>query len=171
MLEEKDKYRKEWLRSDLKAWMLKKPKEATVDEKKEICRVRFLGVLDEEAWRGRYEVEMMGMKAATCYYESRGYAVDDVSTQNRGYDIECRRADGILRVEVKGLRTMVYPLMTWNEHRMAKFYRESFVLFVVKHEGDGYSMYEIPDPVSNLDITEIMKPVYRVTGYDSFKVY
>jgi len=171
LLEEKDEYRKEWLRSNLEAWMLKKPKGVTIKEKKEICRVRFSGVLDEEAWRGRYEVEMMGMKAATCYYESRGYAVEDVSTQNRGYDIECRRADGILRVEVKGLKAMVYPLMTWNEHRMAKFYRESFVLFVVKLEGDGYTMYEIPDPVSNLDITEIMKPVYRVTGYDAFKVY
>ena len=66
---------------------------------------------------------------------------------------------------------MVYPLMTWNEHRMAKFYKESFVLFVVKLEEDEYSMYEIPDPISNVDITEIVKPVYRVTGYDAFKVY
>ena len=171
LLEEKDDYRKEWLRSDLEAWMLKKPKKAAVDEKKEICRVKFSGVLDKEAWRGRYEVEMMGMKAATRYYESRGYTADDVSTQNRGYDIECRRADGILRVEVKGLKTMVNPLMTYNEHRMAKFYRESFVLFIVKLKGDGYSKYAIPDPVSNLDITEIMKPVYRVAGYDVFKVY
>ena len=61
--------------------------------------------------------------------------------------------------------------MTENEHRMAEFYRDSFVLFIVKIEGDGYSMYAIPDPVYNLDITEIVKPVYKVTGYDSFKVY
>jgi len=54
---------------------------------------------------------------------------------------------------------------------MAKFYKESFVLFVVKLEEDEYSMYEIPDPISNVDITEIVKPVYRVTGYDAFKVY
>jgi len=171
LLNEEDDYKKEWLRSNLETWMLNKPKTVTLDEKKEICKVRFSGVLNEEAWRGRHEVEMMGMKAATRHYESMGYAVEDVSNQNRGYDIECRRADGILRVEVKGLKTMVHPLMTWNEHRMAKFYRESFVLFVVKIEGDGYSMYEIPDPVSNLEITEITKPVYRVTGYEAFKVY
>ena len=151
--------------------MRKKPKNAAVDEKKEICRVRFLGVLNEEAWRGRYEVEMVGMKAATSYYISRGYLVEDVSAQNRGYDIECRRADGVLRVEVKGLKVMVNPLLTENEHRMAEFYRNSFVLFVVKIKGDGYSMYAIPDPVSNLDITEIARPVYKVTGYNSFKVY
>lgn len=34
LFEEKDEYKKEWLRSDLKAWMLKKPKNVTVDEKK-----------------------------------------------------------------------------------------------------------------------------------------
>ena len=171
LLEENEDYRKEWLKGDLETWMLKKPKDVTVDEKQEICRVNFLGILDEETWRGRHEVEMIGMKAATCYYESRRYLVEDVSTQNRGYDIECRRADGILRVEVKGLKAMVSPLMTFNEHRMAEFYRDSFVLFIVKIEGDRYRMYEIPDPVSNLNITEIVKPVYKVTGYDDFQIY
>ncbi|MBA7493008.1 ATP-dependent RNA helicase DbpA [subsurface metagenome] len=170
LFEEKDDYKKEWLRSDLKAWMLKKPKNVIVDEKKEICTVSFLGALNEEAWRGRYEVEMVGMKVATHYYESKKYTVQDVSSQNRGYDIECRRADAILRVEVKGLKTMVNPLMTWNEYRMAEFYKESFVLFIVKIEEDGYSLYEISNPVLNLDITEFMKPVYKVTGYDAFEV-
>ncbi len=127
-------------------------------KKKEICIVSFLDALNEEAWRGRYEVEMVGMKVATRYYESKEYTVQDVSAQNRGYDIECRRADAILRVEVKGLKTMMNPLMTWNEYRMAEFYKESFILFIVKIGKDGYSIYEIPNPVLKLDITEIMKP-------------
>jgi len=104
------------------------------------------------------------------YYRSKGYAVSDVSMENRGYDVLCKRRDGILRVEVKGLKVMPSPQLSHNEYLSAEFYKDSYVLFVVKITDRGNEKYEIFDPVNNLDFTEIQKPVYIAKGFETYQV-
>ena len=62
-----------------------------------------------------------------------------------------------------------YPELTQNEHRMAKFYGKSFVLYVVELS-EIIKEFAIPDPLSNLKIEEITKPIYRVSSYQNFQV-
>jgi hypothetical protein len=109
------------------------------------------------------------MQAAIKYYSLQGYVVEDVSQQNRGYDILCKRIDGILRVEVKGLQYSPHPVMTQNEYRMAEFYQDNFILFILKVNEHNHRMYIVHNPLAHLDITLIDKPAYRVTGYDTFE--
>jgi len=169
---ETDPFKREALKSELKKCIDQRPQMCTVEEGEEICRVRFQKVLSETALLGNEEVEKFGMEKAIEYYESIGYYVEDVHLDfYKGYDIECKRANSILRVEVKGLKGSKYPLMTPNEHSKAILYREGYVLFIVVIREKGYSMYAIPDPVFNkIDITQISKPVYQVKGYDAFQV-
>jgi len=169
LIKETDTYKKDWLRQDLQNWVSQKPTSFTVSVEKSICSVNFIDNQDVEDWRARFEVEMAAMQIASEYYKANGFAVEDVSRQNRGYDLECSRTDGILRVEVKGLRAAKYPELTQNEHRMAKFYSKNFILFVVEIY-DPVRRFAIPDPLMNLRVEEIMRPVYRVSSYESFQV-
>ena len=171
-INETDPFKRAAFKAELRKCIDQKPQKCIIEEGKEICRVQFTKILDEIALLGNEEVEKFGMEKATEYYESQGYNVDDVHLDfYKGYDIECRRANSILRVEVKGLRGSRYPLMTPNEHSKAILYREGYVLFIVKMSDDGYSLYAIPDPVyNNVDIIEISKPVYQVKGYEDFQI-
>lgn len=169
---ETDPFKREALKNELKKCIDQRPQKCIVEEGEEICRVGFKKMLSETALIGNEEVEKFGMEKAIEYYESIGYYVEDVHLDfYKGYDIECKRANSILRVEVKGLKGSKYPLMTPNEHSKAILYREGYVLFIVVIRDKGYSMYAIPDPVYNkVDIIEISKPVYQVKGYDAFQV-
>lgn len=169
LIKETDYYRKDWLRKDLQNWVSQKPTSFTVSIEKNICSVTFIANQNIEDWRARYAVEQAAMQMATEYYASKDYAIQDISKQNRGYDLECSRVDGILRVEVKGLKVARYPELTQNEHRMAKFYGNNFILFVVEL-CEEVRRFAIPNPLMNLKVEEIMKPVYRVSCYESFKV-
>jgi hypothetical protein len=169
LIKETDDYKKAWLRKDLENWVSKKPISTSVTQGPPLCNVSFVESQSEEDWMAKYEVEMSAMKKATEHYVKESFSVVDISRQNRGYDLECSRTDGILRVEVKGLRGAKYPELTQNEHRMAKFYGKSFVLFVVELSGD-IKEYAVPDPIADLKVEEITKPVYRVSMYQNYKI-
>jgi len=69
----------------------------------------------------RYEVEMAAMKAVTAYYQENGWVTQDVSDRNRGWDIEAKKDDSVLRIEVKGLsgETVLFD-MTPREYEQMK---------------------------------------------------
>lgn len=169
LIKEKDDYKKAWLRNDLESWVNQKPTTFEAIQSKPLSTVTFVGSETEEGWMAYYEVEQAAMEKATEYYVSHAYNVADISRENRGYDLECSRTDGILRVEVKGLKGAKYPELTQNEHRMAKFYRGSFILFIVEI-GDPTKEFAVPDPTANLKVEEIMKPIYRMSKYDQYQV-
>jgi len=50
----------------------------------------------------RLEIERAAMEATRVHYAALHYAVKDVSDDNVGWDLECRKGPVILRVEVKG---------------------------------------------------------------------
>jgi hypothetical protein len=84
----------------------------------------------------RLEVEQAAMEATAAYYDARGYTVDDVANQNRGWDLECRKGPYLLRVEVKGTSApwpSVCVEVTPNEYGKMTLpeLRDSFRLAVV----------------------------------------
>jgi len=170
LIHEKDEIRRDWLRRDLIKWINQKPVEVEVVLRKELKEVEFIARWSKDAWRARREVELCAMAEATRYYQNKGYTVSDVSAENCGYDILCKRSDGILRVEVKGLKVMAYPQLSQNEYLAAQFYKDSFVLFVVKITEEGVERYEIFDPVNNIEFEEILRPVYIAKRFETFAI-
>ena len=85
----------------------------------------------------RRQVEENAVRHATSYYESEeggAWEVESVEALARGWDLECRRDNEVLYVEVKGCSgNEVRAELTPNE--WAKMndlsYRESYVLYVV----------------------------------------
>lgn len=50
----------------------------------------------------RHQIELAAMSAVEKWYRDRGWDTEDVSAQNRGWDIEATRGSSFLRIEVKG---------------------------------------------------------------------
>ncbi len=71
----------------------------------------------------RYRIEKTAMKAVETYYRDRGWVIQDVAALNRGWDIEAKKDDSILRIEVKGLSggTIVTD-MTPREYEQMKLF-------------------------------------------------
>ncbi|MBN1683206.1 DEAD/DEAH box helicase family protein [Candidatus Bathyarchaeota archaeon] len=170
LLNEKDTIKRDWLKQELQQIQNSKPESHTVLPVQDLYSVIFKATQTEESWRARYEIEQEAMKAATEYYQTKGYSVEDISQQNRGYDILCSRPDGVLRVEVKGIKGSPHPQLTQNEHRMAEFYRESFILFILKISGTSKNKFAVPDPIHNIEFIEFQKPVYQARNYEAFQV-
>lgn len=53
------------------------------------------------------KVEAAAVKFVTRHYQSKGWRVQDVCAENRGYDLVCKKAAAELHVEVKGVRGYV----------------------------------------------------------------
>lgn len=188
-----DRIRREAISSRIREWKEMEPKLATTEDEPLLgqvvsmfvagvptdlanygdseIEVGFVKTSAEEDWKARWEVEMMAVEVASDYYRKRGYSVQDVSKQNRGYDLECSSpSNGILRVEVKGLRGGTVPELTQNEKAMAAYHKDSYILFVVKDLGWRKKIYEVPNPEENLDFEEVLVPHYRVCGLEKFEV-
>lgn len=77
------------------------------------------------------EVELSAIECVTADYESRGWHVEDVSKENRGYDLLCTFAKQEEHVEVKGVRGSEEEfIITAGEVRAAQT-NGKFVLCVV----------------------------------------
>lgn len=64
------------------------------------------------------QVETVAMAHVWRHYEARGYELNDVSKENRGWDLEATSGSLTLRIEVKGLSGEVASIeLTPNEYR------------------------------------------------------
>jgi len=79
----------------------------------------------------RRVLEEYSMKVARRYYRRLGYSVEDVSKQ-RSYDLECRRRNRVLHVEVKGTMTDGRSIvLTNNEVKHACDGKNKCALFIL----------------------------------------
>ncbi len=76
-------------------------------------------------------VERAALKHVTRYFRHQGWSVEDVSPENRGYDLLCKRSGELSHVEVKGARgegqqfiVTARELKTWTND---KFFVLAFV--------------------------------------------
>jgi len=101
------------------------------------------------------EIERVGMETAMRYESEQGRFPQDVSAENKGYDVRSDCTDGSCRyIEVKARAQTGQVELTPNEWLMSKRLREDYWLYVVSNAATVPELYLINDPYKNLDATE-----------------
>jgi len=93
-------------------------------------------------------IEAIAMREAMAYEEAHGWQPEDVSKENRGFDVLSRQrgGPGVRFIEVKG-RAAVGPVaLTANEYRTAKRLGQDFWLYAVFDCGSNPRLIRVQDP-------------------------
>ena len=108
------------------------------------------------------EVERIAMEEAMRYERERGWLPEDVSAENRGFDILSRHPEsGSVRfIEVKGRAGTGPVVLTRNEYKTAERLRADYWLYVVFDCATTPRLTAIPDPVRLA-----WDPVVRIEHY------
>ncbi|MEW6266136.1 MAG: helicase-related protein [Thermodesulfobacteriota bacterium] len=114
------------------------------------------------------EIERIAVKAVIKYEESRGWRVQSVEDENRGFDLISRRphpedpqtAIEVRFIEVKGRSRVGEVALTTNEYKTAERLRKDYWLYVVFNCASEPELHFIPDP-SRLG----WKPLVKVEHY------
>ena len=100
------------------------------------------------------EVERIAVEAATKYEQDRGWVVESVEKDNRGFDLISRKphpedpntAMAVRFIEVKGRAAVGDVALTSNEYKTAQRLKEDFWLYVVYNCGSSPELHTIQDP-------------------------
>jgi superfamily II DNA or RNA helicase len=114
------------------------------------------------------EVERLAVKIATEHEEARGFVVESVEAENRGFDLISRRPHPedpksfieVRFIEVKGRVGVGEIFLSANEYRAAERLKGDFWLYAVFNCGSKPELHTIQDP-AKLD----WKPVTKVEHY------
>jgi len=95
------------------------------------------------------EVERVAMEEAMRYERARGWEPEDVSTEDRGFDILSRHPEsGQVRfIEVKDRASVGPVVLTRNEYKTAERLRADYWLYVVLDCATKPRLIPIQDPV------------------------
>ena len=109
-------------------------------------------------------VEEAAMARAVAYERARGWEVEDVSAEAKGYDLLSRGPDGEVRyVEVKGRASVGAVELSANEWLKAEQLGEEYWLYVVTDALELPALYLVQDPAHRLPREEVVPQVrYRV---------
>ncbi len=114
------------------------------------------------------EVERLAVAEATRYEEARGWVVESVETENRGFDLVSRKPHphdpktftDVRFIEVKGRSGVGEVALTSNEYKTAERLRQDYWLYVVFNCGTTPELHPLQDP------TRLgWKPVVRIAHY------
>ncbi len=112
--------------------------------------------------RGDVDVEQYAMKKAEEWWRQQGYRVQDVSKQNRGYDLVVENGGEHFVVEVKGLSVMQDVVMTENEWQKAKEYGTQYWLTVIVLDTDEILLLQNPPEILEAERSERVQVLYRI---------
>ncbi len=118
----------------------------------------------EPPMRRSDEVEAAAMARAAAYERARGWDVEDVSAEAKGYDLFSRSPDGEVRyIEVKGRAGVGAVEISENEWLKAEQLGEDYWLYIVTDALKAPSLYMVQDPAHRLSREEVIPQVrYRV---------
>ncbi len=93
-------------------------------------------------------VEAIAMREAMAYEEAHGWTPEDVSQENRGFDLLSRErgGPGVRFIEVKGRAASGPIALTANEYRTAKRLGEDFWLYAVFDCASNPRLVRVQDP-------------------------
>jgi superfamily II DNA or RNA helicase len=141
-----------------RAWVLPHPDRRSPD----------IGVMVQEK-----EVEEIAVRAVTAYEEARGWQVESVEAENRGFDLISRRlhpedpktAIEVRFIEVKGRSGVGEIALTTNEYKTAERLKKDFWLYVVYNCSTKPEVHSIQDP-SRLGWEPLVKIEHYHVGSD-----
>jgi len=118
----------------------------------------------EPPMRRSDEVEDAAMTCAMTYEQGRGWDVDDVSAEDRGYDLISHSPEEDVRyIEVKGRAGVGAVEISENEWLKAEQLREDYWLYIVTNALEAPALYLVQDPAHRLPREEVVPRVrYRV---------
>ncbi|MCL4302335.1 MAG: DEAD/DEAH box helicase [Anaerolineae bacterium] len=110
------------------------------------------------------EVEGAAMEFVIVYEQQRGWTVEDVHTEGRGYDLLSRGPNGEVRyIEVKGRAATGAVELSANEWLKAEQLGLDYWLYVVTEAVQSPSLHRVQDPAHRLSEQEVIPQVrYRV---------
>jgi hypothetical protein len=131
-----------------RAWILPHPE-----------REKFRGMVPDP------EIERIGMDVAMAYERAQGWEPEDVSAQNRGFDVLSRHpaTGGTRFIEVKGRAEEGSIILTPNEHSTAQRLGRDYWLYVVFHCATEPQLIRISDP-AQMDWQSVTKIEYYTVG-------
>ena len=111
----------------------------------------------------RKEVELAGMKHARHYEKKEGRTPEDVSSENRGYDIYSTSPDGKNRcIEVKARDNRALVVLTSNEWDVAEQLKDAYFLYVVLNATTQPKLYVIQNPADKIAVDKRYEVRYQV---------
>ncbi len=110
------------------------------------------------------DIEIAAMEFVTTHEQQRGWAVEDVHTEGRGYDLISRGPNDQIRyVEVKGRAGVGAVELSANEWLKAEQLGLDYWLYVVTEAVQSPSLHLVQDPTHRLSEQEVIPHVrYRV---------
>ena len=113
--------------------------------------------------QARKEIEHIGMEYACQHEEKQGCTVEDVSTENLGYDLRSTTPNGEIRcIEVKARADRAFVLLTSNEWSIAKELKDDYFLYVVLNAATQPELYIIQNPADEISTVEQIDVRYQV---------
>jgi hypothetical protein len=100
------------------------------------------------------EIEKIAVRAVTEYEETRGWKVQSVEQENRGFDLISRKphpedpgtAIGVRFIEVKGRSHVDEVALTSNEYKTALRLKEDYWLYAVFNCADKPEVHVVRNP-------------------------
>lgn len=110
------------------------------------------------------EVESAAMEFVIAYEQQRGWTVEDIHTEGRGYDLLSHGPNGEVRyIEVKGRAATGAVELSANEWLKAEQLGADYWLYVVTEAIQSPSLHLVQDPAHRLSEQEVIPQVrYRV---------
>lgn len=132
---------------------------------------RFLGIArvvpkpaPTEAMASDAEIEKIGMELTMQYEREQGWAPEDVSKDNLGFDVRSTSLEGQKRyIEVKARAGSGPVALTQNEWFKAKRFQSEYYLYVVLNAASQPILYRIQNPAEVLKPEEEMEVRYLVS--------
>lgn len=122
------------------------------------------------------EIEKAGMEIAMTYEQKSEWKVEDVSTENLGFDIRSTKygADGtfedIKYIEVKARATEGAVRVSSNEWKKAKRFKDKFWLYIVTDAGSDCPQIKcIQNPAEELKLDEDIYATGYIIPLESWK--
>ena len=110
------------------------------------------------------EIEYIGMEQARCYEEGQGCTVEDVSTENLGFDLRSTTPDGEIRcIEVKARAQRALVVLTSNEWKTAQRLKNRYFLYVVLNAATQPELYIIQNPADEVAMKERIEVRYQIS--------
>ena len=114
------------------------------------------------------EIERLAVDAVIAHEEARGWEVESVEKDNRGFDLISRKphpedpqtAIEVRFIEVKGRAGVGEIALTANEYRTAQRLKKDYWLYVVFNCGGSPSINPVQDP-AQLD----WQPIVQIEHY------